>query len=107
MIDRGNDRDDYVQAVAAQAALVNNAALTPSARILQDLGDTGSGFFLYALDAARNNKQYFAALEPLQGERLKMFVDEANSSVRRQADIEASDNISLDDYLGEYFSTGR
>jgi glutamate--cysteine ligase len=104
LIDRGNDRDDYVQAVAAQAALVNDPALTPSARILQDLGDSGSGFFQYALDAARNNKQYFAALEPLQGDRLRMFVDEAADSVRRQADIEASDNISLDDYLEDYFS---
>ena len=104
LIDRGSDRDDYDQAVAAQAALVNEPALTPSARILQDLRDTDSGFYHYALDAARNNKEYFAALPGLQGERLQMFVEEASDSVRRQADIESSDNISLDDYLADYFS---
>jgi glutamate--cysteine ligase len=104
LIDRGSDRDDYVQAVAAQAALVNEPALTPSARILQDLRDTDSGFFHYALNAASNNKEYFAVLPKLKGERLQMFVDEASDSVRRQADIEASDNISLDDYLADYFS---
>jgi glutamate--cysteine ligase len=105
LIDRGSDRDDYVQAVKSQAAVVANPELTPSARILQDLRDTGSGFFHYALDAARNNRQYFAALEITDEDQIKLFDDEAASSLLRQAEIEASDDISLDEYLRHFFSS--
>jgi glutamate--cysteine ligase len=105
LIDRGSDRDDYVQAVKSQAAVVANPELTPSARILQDLRDTGSGFFHYALDAAKNNRQYFAALEITDEDQIKLFDDEAAISLQRQADIEASDDISLDEYLQRYFSS--
>jgi len=105
LIDRGTDRDDYVQAVKSQAAVVANPDLTPSARILQDLHDTGSGFFHYALDAAKNNRRYFAALEITDEDQIKLFDDEAASSLQRQAEIEASDDISLEEYLQRYFSS--
>ncbi len=105
LIDRGSDRDDYVQAVRAQAAIIANPELTPSARILRDLHDTGSGFFHYALDAARNTQRYFASLEITDDDRIKLFDDEAASSMKRQAEIEASDDISLDAYLQNYFSS--
>ena len=103
LIDRGSDRDDYVQAVKAQAEIIANPELTPSARILRDLHDSGSGFFHYALDAARNTQRYFASLEITDDDRIKLFDDEAVSSLERQAEIEASDDISLDEYLQNYF----
>jgi glutamate--cysteine ligase len=105
LIDSGSDRDDYAQAVRAQALIVADPELTPSARILQDLRDTGNGFFHYALDAARNNQQYFAALDVTSDDKLKQFEAEAADSVRRQAEIEASDSISLDEYIQSYFSS--
>ena len=105
LIDRGSDRDDFAQAVSAQAMIVANPELTPSARILRDLHDTNSGFFHYALDAARNNQNYFASLDVTDDEHLKVFTDEAASSIERQAEIEAADNISLDEYLRHYFSS--
>ena len=105
LIDRGSKRDDFAQAVAAQATIVANSELTPSARILRDLHDTNSGFFHYALDAARNNQNYFASLDVTDDEHLKVFADEAASSIERQAEIEAADNISLDEYLRHYFSS--
>lgn len=105
LIDRGSERDDFAQAVAAQATIVANSELTPSARILRGLHDTNSGFFHYALDAARNNQNYFASLDVTDDEHLKVFTDEAASSIERQAEIEAADNISLDEYLRHYFSS--
>lgn len=104
LIDGGTDRDDYVQAVQGMTALLDDPSLTPSARILQDLRDTGSSFFPYGLDAAKNSKQYFAALEPLEKSRRKVLEDEASNSIRRQAEIEASDEVGLDEYLEAYFS---
>ena len=88
----------------AQAALIEDQELTPSARILQDLHTTDSGFFHYALDAARNNRQYFASLEVSGENQLALFDEEATRSLERQAEIEASDDITLDEYLQRYFS---
>jgi glutamate--cysteine ligase len=105
LIDSGSERDDYVQTVKAQASLIADPELTPSARILQDLRNTGNGFFHYALDIARKNQQYFAALEVTSDEQLKTFEEEAADSIKRQADIEASDTISLDEYIHGYFSS--
>ncbi len=105
LIDSGSDRDDYAQAVKAQASLIADPELTPSARILQDLRTTGNGFFHYALDAARNNQHYFATLEVTSDDQLKQFEEEAADSLKRQAAIEASDTISLDEYIQGYYSS--
>jgi len=103
LIDRGTHSDAYVQAVTAAAVLVHDPAQTPSARILQDLRDSGSGFFCYGLNAAQNNKRYFAELEPLGKRRRHVLEQEASNSIKRQAEIEAADDIGLDDYLRRYF----
>jgi glutamate--cysteine ligase len=66
--------------------------------------DNGTGFYHFAMDRAVGHKDYFAALEPLAGERLAVYVDEAAASLKRQAEIEASDTMSFDDYLEKYFS---
>lgn len=105
LIDSGSGQDDYAQAVRAQALLVADPELTPSARILHDLRSTGSGFFHYALDAARKNQKYFAALDMTNADQLKIFEDEAANSLKRQAEIEASDSISLDEYIQRYYSS--
>ena len=105
LIDSGSDRDDYVQAVKAQASLVADPELTPSARILQDLRTTGLGFFHYALDAARHDQQYFASLEVTSDDQLKQFDEEALDSLKRQTEIEESDSISFDDYVQGYYSS--
>ena len=66
------------------------------------LGKTG--FYHFAMSCARGHKDYFAALEPLPEDRLHLYEDEATQSIQRQRDIEAADDISLEDYLAKYFS---
>ena len=102
-IDRGDGGQDYSHAVRAQAELVQNPGATPSARVLQELQDSGTGFFSFAMAAAESHKEYFAALEPLQADRLDEFEKEAAASIQRQQEIEAADTISLDEYLAKYF----
>lgn len=106
MIDKGNGKDDYASAVDAQLDLIENAEVTPSARILSELRSAGVGFFTFAMAAAKGHKDYFAALEPLAADRLAVFENEAVESIRRQAEIEAADRISFDEYLENYFSEG-
>jgi len=77
---------------------------TPSARIVADLEQTGSSFFEYARSMATCHRDYFASIAPLQEAQQKLLEEEARESLQRQADIEATDNISLDEYLLQYFS---
>jgi glutamate--cysteine ligase len=103
-IDRGESSNDYVQAVDVQLELVRNPEATPSARILTDLRDQDVGFFRYALNCAEQHKEYFASLAPLDPERIAMFDDEVSTSIERQAQIEASDQQTFEEYLAAYFT---
>ncbi len=105
MMDADSERDDYTAAARAQAELVQEADATPSARILQDLRDEGIGFFRYALNRAREHKDYFAALEPLAPEKQAAFEAETRASLERQAEIEAADDIDFQTYLDDYYAS--
>ena len=105
LIDRGSDSDDYQQAVAAQRDLVGDPDRTPSARILAELREEKVGFFRFALQCAIQHMEYFAALAPLTPERLEMFEAEATASLKRQAEIEAGDSMSFEDYLAGYYAS--
>jgi len=107
LLDAGRDDDLYAAAVARHAAMVENPELTPSARLLSELREHDASFFEFAMDAARGHRDYFAALEPLPPEREKLFADEAAASLERQAEIEAADTQSFDDYLAAYYATGE
>jgi glutamate--cysteine ligase len=106
LIDASTGTDDYSCSVRAQAELVKDPERTPSARVLQDLRASENGFFAYAFAAAHGHKSYFAELEPLSPERQAILEGEAEDSLTRQSDIEASDKISLDQYLAQYFAAG-
>jgi glutamate--cysteine ligase len=104
LIDRGNGSEDYRNAVEVQAGLLEDPESTPSARILNELRTSGIDFFEFAMLAAKGHRDYFAALEPMQPERFGQMKAEAVESLERQRSIEASDNVSLDEYLAIYFS---
>jgi glutamate--cysteine ligase len=66
--------------------------------------DENLGFFLFAMEAARRHKDYFLQLEPLGAERLAIYQQEAEESLRRQQEIEKADRIGFDEYLQNYYS---
>ena len=104
IIDRGEGGNDYVQAVDAQSELIKNPEATPSARVLEELRQTKTAFYHVAMASARGHKEYFFEIEPLGGKRLRVYEDEARNSIRRQQEIEKSDEISFEEYLANYYS---
>jgi glutamate--cysteine ligase len=105
LIDRGDGQDVYTRSVDAQIQLVADPDTTPSARLLWELTDGQMSFFEFAMACAVGHKHYFADLVALPEERQAEFVDEAGDSLRRQREIEASDDISLEEYLERWFAT--
>ncbi len=106
LIDRDEDDGSYRDAVSVAASHVAAPESTPSARLLQDLRESGSGFFDFALDLARRDKTYFSSIAPMPPERAQQLEREAAESIQRQRDIEAADDMSFEDYLARYFASG-
>ena len=100
-IDRSDD--NYSAAIRQYRTYVDDPEATPSARIIQELETTSASFFELALETARRHRDYFASIEPLSESRAQVLADEAAASCKRQRDIEAADDISLDEYFERYF----
>lgn len=103
LIEKGDGPDVYVHAVDAQLRLISDSELTPSARILAELRDTGASFFEFAMACTLGHKQYFSDLAPLVTVRNKELSDESAESIRRQRKIETSDAVNFEEYLKQWF----
>ena len=89
VLDRGDASRPYSQALAVQAAKLANVALTPSARLMEELTTTDESFFDLALRMSAAHKAYFLDLYPPNEERLAEFAAQAEESLAKQAAIEA------------------
>lgn len=103
MIDGEIGGDGYIQTVRSMLELINEPAATPSARLLDELKSSKCSFFDYALSVAQSHRDYFTSIAPMSDARKEEFEQEAAHSIDRQQEIEASDKISLDEYLANYF----
>ena len=104
VLDRGDPARPYAEALAVQAAKIDDVALTPSARLMREMADTGETFFELALRMSKLHKEYFLDLYTPNQARLREFAASAQESLARQREIEAADRESFDDYLARYFS---
>ena len=104
VIDSAGEDSGYADAVDAMRAVVADPDATPSARILDELANTGDSFFDFALDVSQRHRDYFASITQLSPAREAEFAAEAQESLARQQAIEAADSESLDEYLQRYFS---
>jgi glutamate--cysteine ligase len=95
VLDRGDASRPYSQALAVQSAKLANVALTPSARLMEELTSTDESFFDLALRMSKAHKDYFLDLYPPNEERLAEFAAQASESLAKQASIE---------YIQRYFA---
>ncbi len=104
IIDRREANGSYADAVRLMQEIVDNVEQSPSARLLADLEETRSSFFEFCVALARRHSDYFKAITALDQDRRHVFEQEASDSLRRQREIEAADDITLDEYLQRYLS---
>ena len=105
MLDEGERDRPYIAALDVQSAKLYDVSLTPAARTLKELSDTGETFVDFALRMSKLHKSYFVDLYPPNEARLKEFAEIANSSLEKQADIERADSIGFDQYLAKYLAS--
>ncbi len=103
ILDRGDASRPYSAALADQAAKVADVRLTPSARMMKELNDTGEPFFDMALRMSAAHKGYFLDLYPPNEERLREFAAQAAESLAATRAIEAADRGTFEEFLARYF----
>lgn len=88
-----------VAAVKKQMRLVDDPALTPSARMIDEIEENGGSFLDYAMTVGRGFAEYFRAMDPQLNTNWTLLVDEARESLERQAARESADTLTFDQYV--------
>jgi glutamate--cysteine ligase len=105
LLDEGDPAKPYTAALAVQAAKVHDVSLTPSARLIAELRDTGESFFDLALRTSAMHKDYFLDLHPPDADRLAAFAAQAQESLQAAEAQARSPQEDFDVFLARYFSS--
>ncbi len=103
ILDEGEREPLYQQSLTEQQQLINNPALTPSARILEQMQAHQQPFARWADALSKQHADYFTA-QPLETTVAEQFKQLATDSHHKQRKIEASDTLSFEHFLNQYFS---
>lgn len=103
LLDQDSDDRPYGRALQRQRSLVKDPELTPSARILAGMRQTGMPFAPFAMKVSEQHQQWF------QGRRLEddvaaLYRRLAEQSHARQREVEARDDLGFDEFLERYFA---
>jgi len=100
-LDTGQEDSPYRDALAVQLKAVENPDLTPSARMLREMRDKNESFYHFAKRMSQSHYAYFRSLDSCTENNI-LLQSVADDSLQRQREIEASDEISFDEYLKRY-----
>ncbi len=103
ILDQDDTNQAYSKALKQQSKVVENADLTPSARILQGMKDNSQPFGRFGLNTSEGHKAYFKRGK-LNPEITSRFDEMAINSKLKQKAIEENDTLSFDSFLEKYFS---
>jgi glutamate--cysteine ligase len=93
----------YADSLRRQTEKIEHPDLTPSARMLAMMRETGEGFFTFAERLSHVHGRGFQAMS-LPPDRLAFFERLARESIARQQAIEAADEVDFDTFLERYFA---
>jgi glutamate--cysteine ligase len=98
------EKQGHVAAVRHHARAVEDPAQTPSAALIADLRDKQLSLATYGMDLAKRTREYFLSLGTGLNQHREALVAEAEESLQRQAEMEASDVLGFDEYLARYLA---
>ncbi len=106
LLDQAKGGQSYQQAVAQQFAKIDNAELTPSARVLRDMTSAQQSFYAHTLALAEQQRAYFAA-RPLTENDWAAFAQMSEQSLQAQTNLENQQQLNFDEYLDHYYAQYR
>jgi glutamate--cysteine ligase len=102
LLDTAHGGEQYAAALALQAGKVGDPEQTPSARILREMREQDLPFFRLAMGYSEHWAAEFTDT-PIPATVAAEFERESLRSLQAQRDIEASDAISFEQYLHDFF----
>lgn len=93
----------FTGVVREQLPLLDDPALTPSARLVAELLASGQGLADWGLALARDTRERLLA-SPADPANRALLVEESARSLERQQLIEAADELPFDAFLARYFA---
>jgi glutamate--cysteine ligase len=103
LLDAGESQQLYQDALKEQMEKVEDPGKTPSARMLAEIRENDEEFFHFANRMSKQHQDYFNG-QSLSEERSELFREFTDESIKRQQEIEASDTLTFEEYLQQYFS---
>ncbi|WP_456372983.1 glutamate--cysteine ligase [Thiolapillus sp.] len=93
----------YPSALKIQQQKLNDASLTPSGCMLEEMREKGEGFYQFARRLSREHWRYFAG-RTRDAEFSEQLDRLATLSLMQQKELENTDDESFDAYLARYFA---
>lgn len=103
MLDAAHGGTDYADSLSMARDRIDNPELTPSGRILKEMGDTNQPFWALALKYSRRWHKEFIN-EPLSPDEVEHFVAACEASHAQQQAIEAADEVDFETYLAQFYA---
>jgi glutamate--cysteine ligase len=104
LLDKANNTDKYSQSMLFERKKINDASLTPSAKIITALVNDEASLVKIALELAQQYRQQHLDKD-YQTFDQQHFVDSVKKSHQDQQAIESSDDIDFDSFLNKYFAS--
>ncbi len=92
----------YQHTLSVQRARVEDPTLTPSARTVDTIEKEYDSFFSFAMHQAKAHQRYFKDWQ-ITADTMQHYQQQATWSLEQQAAIEASDTLSFEEFLTDYF----
>lgn len=103
MLDSVHGGQEYASALDSARERVDHPELTPSGRILKEMGEDKMPFWSLALKYSRRWHRGFLE-EPLTEDEKARFEQESLDSLAQQRAIEAADDQPFEDYLANFYA---
>lgn len=103
VLDAAHGGDLHRQALASQRAKLEDARLTPSARVLQSLREDRLSFHAFALRQSERHAAWFRG-RPLEAASSAAFEQSAHASLAAQSKLEREQQGSFDEFVERYMA---
>jgi len=103
LLDRPEQPRHYCNSLTRQLEKIHDPARTPSGQMLDELLTNDEDFFHFGLRMSKQHQEYFRQHSPTAEEQVA-HREQVEQSLNKQAEIEAADDVSFEQYLDSYFS---
>ncbi len=102
MLDQAYQTQDHENSINTLVKQLDNLNETYSGKVVSAIEQRKDGFFQYSLDMSKRYKNEISS-QPLTGDKLADYTNQALESHNKKREIEKSDQVSFEEFLTSYY----